>query len=98
MFIYVDNDPVDAVDPLGLDGLLLIQRDGNRDSQGTMHIFYDGKYQGSGRANENGYMTYPNGSKSHGLGPGTYAVLPKPSSQMSDVAGRASFDSDAIEE
>jgi RHS repeat-associated protein len=36
LYGYLGNDPVDGIDPLGLDGLLLLQRDGNRDSPGTM--------------------------------------------------------------
>jgi hypothetical protein len=46
-----------------------------------MHIYDGGVYVGSLTVNANGYMNNTDGTPSHGLPTGTYAVLPKPVSQ-----------------
>lgn len=72
LYGYVLNDPVNLIDPLGLDAQLILQREGGNRSAGTLHIYEDGTYRGSTPANLNGLTP-----KRQGVIPGTYSVLPK---------------------
>ncbi|MGH8094998.1 MAG: RHS repeat-associated core domain-containing protein [Chthoniobacterales bacterium] len=72
LYDYVFNNPINLWDPLGLDALLVLQRDGGNGSSGILNVFENGRYQGSTPANVN--LFTPN---RQGPGPGDYLVLPK---------------------
>jgi hypothetical protein len=83
-YTYVNENPWTFFDPEGLDAQLVVVRDGGQDSPGTMYMFENGRYVGSARVNENGYMVKgEHGLKndSHGIPAsqnGTeYKILPK---------------------
>jgi RHS repeat-associated protein len=78
LYGYVGNDPVNAVDPFGLEALLVIHRappqPGQiaRDTPGIMTIYENGHYLGWTAVNENGYE-----EGTHGIYAGIYRVLPR---------------------
>ena len=83
----MENDPINAVDPFGLDALLIIHRDPNpngdpRNSPGTLIAYENGVFVGSTRVNENGYS-----DGQHGIPPGRYVVLPKNNYDLGDAFG-----------
>ena len=77
IYAYCLDNPWSKFDPEGLDALLVIHRDDGRDSAGTMAMFENGKFVGSARVNENGYIPKKDGTPTHGTREGTYSVLPK---------------------
>ena len=79
LYGYVGDNPINSVDLLGWEALLIIYRDGGRDSAGTIHAFENGKYIGYARVNENGYQ-----ADRHGIPEGTYIVLPKANYEKGD--------------
>jgi len=78
LYTYVLNNPMNAIDPFGLDTLIIVHRgdpsDGGqaRDASGTMSVFHDGVFQFSVPVNQYGYQ-----DGSHGIYPGLYNVLPR---------------------
>jgi RHS repeat-associated protein len=80
LYGYVANNPINLIDPWGLDAQLVIHRDGGRGSAGTMHVFENGNYLGSARVNQNGYFPGTNG-----LREGDYLILPKDNYEKGDA-------------
>lgn len=75
LYGYVGNNPVNWIDPLGLDLDVYVERDyADRRSPANYRAVEDGKTIARGRANENPFLP---GKFSQGVLVGTYSLLPK---------------------
>jgi RHS repeat-associated protein len=78
LFRYCHNDPIDNVDPMGLQGEVYLYRDvADRSSPGTYVITENGKQLYVGRANVNGFMKDDRGNQTRGIPKGDYTLQPK---------------------
>ena len=77
IYRYVSNNPINMVDPWGLDGEIVVQR--NPSGPSTVTVKENGRTVGQFPGNANGYI--PNG-RGGALPNGDYILLPKPESQM----------------
>jgi RHS repeat-associated protein len=78
LYGFVGNNPVSAVDWLGLDTLIIVHRNAPlpgtpaRNASGVMHVWHNGEYQFSTPANRFGYQEGTNG-----IYEGNYTVKPR---------------------
>lgn len=78
LYGYVLNNPLNAIDPLGLDTDIIIHRNAPlpgqqpRDANGAMTVFHNGTFDFSSRVNQFGYQ-----DGTHGIYPGDYSVRPR---------------------
>jgi RHS repeat-associated protein len=85
LFRYSGNDPINFVDPMGLQGEVVIYREDGRSSTNNQAvIFENGKAISSFRANENGFIQLPNGVQTRGPRSGEYSLLPKINAKPGD--------------
>src|SRR5581483_2848891 len=78
LFRYCHNDPIDNVDPMGLEGEVFVYRDtADRRSAATYVVSENGKILYTGRANVNGFMNDSSGNPTRGIPKGDYTLQPK---------------------
>src|SRR5204862_6096626 len=78
LFRYCHNDPIDNVDPMGLEGEVYLYRDvADRSSSGNYVITENGKQLYVGRANVNAFMKDDRGNQTRGIPKGNYTLQPK---------------------
>jgi hypothetical protein len=86
LYGYVENNPINAIDPLGLDTDIIIHRNvplpcqQARDATGGMTVFHDGSFDFSTRVNQFGYQ-----DGTHGIYPGDYSVRPRTGAGLNSI-------------
>lgn len=71
--VITGNNPINAIDPLGLEASLLVFRHGPN-TPSVVSVFQDGTHLGTFNANTNGFLNNP-----HEAAAGTYPLTPRKS-------------------